>query len=156
MTVSTTVVKLEDGPRNAIFHLYGEVTAGDQEFNVKKVDITTLSLLGQSIAGAGQPGGRNQAPTHLSLEEIKFATHNLMVHLVWESGVGTHARIWLCPPNFSDHQKFRRGQPINNNAPSRTGNVLLSTVNETGSFTNDAAALDGRYDIMLWFHKKYE
>jgi hypothetical protein len=144
MTVSASVVKLEDGPRNAVFHLYAEIGGGDSEFNVKKVDVTTLSFLrGPSI---GQPC------THLSLEKIQFNTVFVAVKLEWESSLGTHARIWTMAPNFSEKFDFH-GSPINNNAPSRTGNVLLSTL---AGDPDSASPIDGRYDIIAWFRKAYE
>lgn len=142
MTVSATVVKLEDGPRNAVFHLYAEIGAGDSEYNVKKIDVTTLANL----------VNRSQACTHLSLERIQYSISYCGIKLEWEGS--PNARIWTVPPQFSDHQDFRCSSPIQNNAPSRTGNVLLTTL----PFAQDPALEqnDQRYDIMLWFRKKYE
>lgn len=145
MTVTATVVKLEDGPRNAVFHLSAEIGGGDAEFNVKKIDVTTLSNLRGASVGI-------QNCTHLSLEKIQFNTVFVGVKLDWESGAGTHTRIWTMAPNFSDELDFHQS-PIQNNAASRTGNVLLSTV---AGDPDSAAPIDGRYDLWLWFRKKYE
>lgn len=158
MSVTASIVKLEDGPRNAVFHLTAEIGAADEETLVKKIDVTTLSLLGQSTASATQPGGQNAACTHLSLERIQFSTMGLSVRLFWEgpANVGG-AALWSLPPNFTGHENFlKKTSPLQNPlaAGTRTGNVLLSTI----PFETDPALApqDGRYDIMLWFRKKYE
>jgi hypothetical protein len=131
ITVSTQVI--EDGPRNYVVLLSGEISGGEQELFVNKIDVSTLTAL---------PGGN--APTRLALEGFQGSTIGIPVRLYW---AGTPNKlIWGFPANFSETNKFRCAGPIKNDATSYTGDVLLST---------DPAEADGSYSLTLFFKKKY-
>jgi hypothetical protein len=149
MTVDANVLKLEDGPRNAVFHLYGTIGGGDGEYNVLKIQASTLSTLPHT----------QQAVTHMALERIEGHATNLTVKLDWQ-GSTKGGRIFILPPNQPVKHNFRHTSPLQDQSTGRLGNVLLTTepvFNLMGvSAPPDAVPLDGYYDIMLWFRKKYE
>jgi hypothetical protein len=149
MTVSANVLKLEDGPRNAVFHLYGTVGGGDEEYNVLKIQGSALSPLPHTL----------QAVTHMALERIEGHAVNLTVKLDWQ-GSSTNGRLWVLPANQPVKHNFRHTSPLQDQSTGRLGNVLLTTeaiYNFMGSSAPpDAVPLDGYYDIMLWLRKKYE
>lgn len=131
ITVSTQVI--EDGPRNYVVRLSGEISGGEQESFVNKVDVSTLTAL---------PGGN--APNRLALEGFQGSTINIPVRLYW---AGTPNKlVWGFPANFSETNKFRCVGGIKNDATDYTGDVLLST---------DPATEDGSYSLTLFFKKKY-
>lgn len=138
MTVTATVVKLEDGPRNAVFHLYATFSAAaDVESAVKKVDVTTLSKMATL----------NKACTHLSLEKIAFSTTGgITVQLLWDAT--TPVNLLEVPVNEIGVFNFLKSSPIQNNSGAgKTGSVLLTT---------SAATAASSYDLVLSFRKKYE
>ncbi len=151
MTVDANVLKLEDGPRNAVFHLYATVGGGDAEYNVLKIQGSALSNLVT----------QKQTPvTHLAVERLEGHATNLTVKLDWQ-GSTKNGRLWIFPPNQAVKHDFRKsGSPLQDQSTGRLGNVLLTTepvFNSSGSSAPyDLIPLDGYYDIMIWLRKKYE
>ena len=135
MSITPIVQVIEDGPRNFIVRLACELTGGSTESAVTKITLPMAAAY-------------NLGPvTSLALEGFQGATTNIAVRLLWE---GTpNSTIWEWPANFAGRTTFRDAGPIKNNATLATGCVLLSAENYSDPI------LDGRYDLTLWFKKRY-
>lgn len=133
---TTTITVLEDGPRNAVIKLTGDLASGDFETDALKIDISTL---------CAAPDGSK--PTNLSIMGIIFSTTNIEVMLQWE-GSG-NPMFYVCPAYFSHHVNFRSFGGVINDAPARTGNILLTTKTRT------VPSVDAQYVITLWLKKRY-
>lgn len=120
MSVSSTVQKLEYGPRNVSFHLTGLGDGGGQETLVKKVDAQLL-----------QP-----VSLRLRFERISGVVDYGAVILYWDAPIPT--RIAVLSGQFN--LDFTRIGGLTNNAASPTGSVLLSTV---------GFELNSTYDILI-------
>lgn len=139
MSITPIVQVIENGPVNYVVHLACELTGGDTESAVDKIVVSTLPTLSYY----------NTKPVLLlALKRFRATTTNIAVRLLW---AGTpNATLWSFPANYSGTHNFELTGPIQNNATLPTGDVLLSTDNYTDP------ALDGRYDLMLWFKKIYQ
>jgi hypothetical protein len=138
MSITPIVQVLQNGPRNYAVRLACELTGGDTEYQVEKI----------ALPFAASTQNDNLPPcTDLLLEGFLAATTNIWVCLFWE-GVPS-STLWSFPPNHADTQKFRNIGGIKNNATRPSGCVLLSA----DTYTDPQ--LDGRYDITLWFKKRY-
>jgi hypothetical protein len=135
---TTTTTVLNDGPRNAVIKLTANLDPSDYENEVVKVDVSTLSP---------NPGDGAQA-TNVSVLGIMFSTTNVEVELQWE-GQGNPI-FYTLPSYFAHKVSFKEVGGITNDAPSRTGNILLTTKTRT------VPSLDAQYVITLWLKKKYD
>jgi hypothetical protein len=132
--ISSTL--LEDGPRNVVISLTGNLESGDYEKDALKVNVKELSI-----------DGANNIPKDLSVLGIKFSTTNIEVALQWESN--NNDMFYVLPAYFSSKVDFKHFGGIFNNAPGKTGNILLTTKSRT------IPALDAQYMIVLWLKKRY-
>lgn len=138
MTITSAIQTLEDGPRDYVVRLSATLQAGDAEILSEKVSVTALSQW------------QYRECTSLSLLQIQASTVNASFNLIWESADQSKNQVlWRFPMNFSNKQNFRKFGGIQNNAVGKTGNVLLVTENWGDP------QLDGGYEIVLWFRKKY-
>ena len=143
MTVTSQIQTIEDGPRNYVVRLAAEITGGDQEYFVEKIDIEG-NVLSTPPAPLTPTGPK---VTNLSLEGFQASTVNLGVKLYWE---GTpNLLLWSWPPNFVGRHTFRDAGAIKNLATLKTGCVLLTTENLADP------QLDGSYSLTLWFRKRH-
>jgi hypothetical protein len=138
MTITSATQVLEDGPRNFVVRLSASLQAGDAEILTEKVGVAALSQW------------QYRECTSLSLLQLQASTVNASFNLIWEAADQTDNQVlWRFPMNFANKQNFRKFGGIQNNAIGKTGNVLLITENWGDP------QLDGGYEIVLWFRKKY-
>ena len=138
MTITPITQVIQNGPRNYVVHLSCELTGGDTEYQVKKIALPFA---------ASTQNDNLPACTNLSLEGFQGSTTNIWVRLFWE-GV-PNVTLWSFPPGFAAIQKFLCIGGVKNNATTPSGCVLLSADTYTDPL------LDGRYDLTLWFKKRY-
>ncbi len=120
MSVSSTVQKLEYGPRNVSFHLTGLGDGLGNETLVKKID--SQQLLPVSLK--------------LRFERISGNVEYGVVILYWDAPIPVRLAVLSGQFNLD----FNRIGGLTNNAANPTGSVLLSTL---------GFELNSTYDILL-------
>jgi hypothetical protein len=132
----TSINVLEDGPRNFVVQLTGDIGTNEAETDALKVDVSLLS-----------PNPQGEACTNVSIQKIDSNTTGTEVQLRWEGSGNPLAAV--IPSDFSGRHDYMSIGGIVNKAAGRTGNILLSTISRVYPST------DTQYDITLWLKKRY-
>lgn len=122
MADAVATTKLEEGPRNAVFHFTNQSDATG-EAAVAKIDVAT------SFAAP--------FPTEFAIERIIYSTGGMAVKMLWDATVDDLACI--IPDTKSGVIDYRPiGGLKNTSGAGKTGNLLFTTV---GASIGDAYAI---------------
>ena len=128
MADTVTSQTLVDGPRNVVMK-FTNVSDGNGESTVKKVDVSTLS----------------GSPDKVRIDKIHYETDGLGVNILWDATTNVLAAV--VPASEGGTLDFTKyGGATNNAGAGVTGDIL---------FTTTSAANGDAYTITLEMVKKY-
>lgn len=132
---AVTSQTIQDGPKKAVIQ-FTNVSDGTGETAVKKVDVSSLSIL---------PGGTSDACNEVRVLKVQWATSGMVVRLLWDAS--TDVVFHECPADESGEIDYTDiGGLKNTQASGFTGDIMFSTVGQDNT---------DWYSIVLTMDKKY-